>query len=160
METMIDGIWVCVFFVCSIAWVGGLRRVEVKKGGVLAFIGVHGGLLFLFLFTPDVFVFLYLYIATRIGAGGVWLCFCLLLCWPPLPCLYLGGSSSARIYLFGDSNILFSWVGSVFCISVHIEIDRRCLFNIIRIPSYSIANPHRAVGACLVAQVDPGPWQR
>jgi hypothetical protein len=90
---------VCVFFlcVCSIAWAGGSRRVGVQKGGVLAFIGVHGGLVFLFRFTPGVFV-LYLYIATRIGAGGVWLCLSLVVgsLWP---CLYLGGTL-VRSYIF------------------------------------------------------------
>lgn len=61
---MIDGIWVCFLFVLLL-WVGGSRRAGVKKGGVLAYIGVHGGLLFFcLLFTPEVFLFISLHCYT------------------------------------------------------------------------------------------------
>jgi uncharacterized membrane protein required for colicin V production len=43
---------VFVFFWCLLYLGLADQDVGVKKGGVLAFIGVHGGLLFLFLFYP------------------------------------------------------------------------------------------------------------
>lgn len=116
---------VFVFFFCvySIAWVGGSRCVGVKKGGVLAFIGVHGGLLFLFLFYPGTLRFISLYCYMDRCRRCLAL-LRLLSCWPSLvwPCLYLGGNLvRSYIFLFGDFTILFSRVEQVLYSTVHVK---------------------------------------
>lgn len=97
------------FFVCSLALGRRIRRAWVKKGGVLAFIGVHGGLLFLFFFSPlpRKSSFYNSISLTRTGAGGVWLFFLSLVVLVPLGHVYISAATSpARIYLFGDFNNL------------------------------------------------------
>ena len=86
----------CAFWLFSC--LGWRIKTGVKKGGVLAFIGVLGGLLFFsFLFTPGVFRFISPYCYTdRCWGLLALIIFVVLAAWP---CLYLG-SLPARIYTY------------------------------------------------------------